>query len=302
MTALLVGAAVAGWIGSVLVLDQLRWFRRRRLILRLAPYQLDPRRWQTRSAVSLDSLRDVLAPVSTSAGEVLARAFGVTDPLDVRLARIGDRRTVTDFRLHQMAWSAVGFLAAVTLSFVTTVPTTVTAFLALTLPLIIFLVIEQQVTAAAERHRRQVRDELPVVAEQMAMLLQAGFSINSATVRLAQRSSGTIADDLAGVTRRSGQGLTTLEAWREWADLVDVEPLHRVVAICALDHEMGDVGPLMSEEARSIRQQAQRDLIEKIERRNQQVWVPVTVATLVPGVILLAIPFVDALRTFSVGQ
>jgi tight adherence protein C len=36
-----------------------------------------------------------------------------------------------------------------------------------------------------------------------------------------------------------------------------------------------------------------------MERRSQQVWIPVTVATLVPGVIFLAVPFVEALRMFS---
>ena len=39
--------------------------------------------------------------------------------------------------------------------------------------------------------------------------------------------------------------------------------------------------------------------IEQIERRGQQVWIPVTVATLVPGAILLAVPFLAALRTFA---
>jgi hypothetical protein len=36
-----------------------------------------------------------------------------------------------------------------------------------------------------------------------------------------------------------------------------------------------------------------------MDRRGQQVWVPVTVATLVPGVILLTVPFIQALRLFS---
>jgi hypothetical protein len=43
----------------------------------------------------------------------------------------------------------------------------------------------------------------------------------------------------------------------------------------------------------------QRELIEQIERRAQQVWIPVTVATLVPGAVLLAVPFIEALRLFS---
>jgi hypothetical protein len=43
----------------------------------------------------------------------------------------------------------------------------------------------------------------------------------------------------------------------------------------------------------------QREAIELMDRRAQQVWIPVTVAALVPGVVFLAVPFVDALRVFA---
>ena len=49
----------------------------------------------------------------------------------------------------------------------------------------------------------------------------------------------------------------------------------------------------------TIRSEVHRELIEAIERKGQQVWIPVTVATLVPGAVLLAVPFIEALRLFS---
>jgi hypothetical protein len=67
----------------------------------------------------------------------------------------------------------------------------------------------------------------------------------------------------------------------------------------SLNHQAGDLGSLIGEEARAIRRDVHRELIETVERRGQQVWIPVTVAALVPGVILLAVPFVHALRLFS---
>ena len=39
--------------------------------------------------------------------------------------------------------------------------------------------------------------------------------------------------------------------------------------------------------------------METIERRAQQVWIPVTVATLLPGAIFMAVPFVSALDVFK---
>ena len=78
-----------------------------------------------------------------------------------------------------------------------------------------------------------------------------------------------------------------------------VPALDWLVAVLALNREAGDLGRLVSEEARAIRRDAQRQLTETMERREQQVWVPVTVATLVPGVVFLSIPFIEALRLFS---
>jgi len=66
-----------------------------------------------------------------------------------------------------------------------------------------------------------------------------------------------------------------------------------------LRRDTSDLGRLISEEARSIRRDVQRELVETAERRGQQVWVPVTVAALLPGVLFLAIPFMAALDLFS---
>ena len=99
--------------------------------------------------------------------------------------------------------------------------------------------------------------------------------------------------------QRVQQGLTEAEALTEWSDLADVEAVGRLVAILALNSETADLGRLISEEARAMRRENQRELIESIEKRTQQVWIPVTAATLVPGLLLMGIPFLDALTLFS---
>jgi hypothetical protein len=100
---------------------------------------------------------------------------------------------------------------------------------------------------------------------------------------------------------RIQHGLSEQEALREWADVVRVPAVDRLVAVLALSRDATDLGGLVADEARSARRDAHRRLLETIERRTQQVWIPVTVATLVPGVLLLAVPFVQALRIFSAG-
>jgi Flp pilus assembly protein TadB len=131
------------------------------------------------------------------------------------------------------------------------------------------------------------------------MLLSSGYSLGAALNRLAARGEGASAADLQRVVGRIRQGLTEVEAVREWAAVARVPALDRLVPVVALNREAADLGRLISEEARSIRKDVQRELVETMERRGQQVWIPVTVATLIPGVIFLAIPFVEALRLFS---
>jgi tight adherence protein C len=297
--AVLCGLAV--WAGATLFLSQLRWFSRPPLVDRLRPYSpagmaSKPRRG---AILSVESFRDVVRPLARSLGERLAKLFGVSEELGTRLERIHSTDDVTAFRVRQLGWSVAGFGLGTLLAIALRPPAPVVLLFILSGPLLGFLVPEQQVAAASDAWRRRLNLELPVVAEQLAMLLSAGYSLGAALNRLAARGGGNVSRDLARVCGRIRQGLTEVEALREWAEVAQVEALHRLLPILGLNREAADLGRLISEEARSIRKDTQRRLIETAERRAQQVWIPVTVAALVPGVIFLAVPFLEALRLFA---
>ena len=297
--AVLCGLAL--WVGATLVLSHLRWFSRPPLLERLRPYSpAGMGRAGRRSPVlSVESFRDVVRPLCRSLGERLARLFGVSEELGTRLERIHSSDDVTSFRVRQVGWSVAGFGAGALLALVSRPPPALALLFIVTGPLLGFLVLEQQVASASDAWRRRLTLELPVVAEQLAMLLSAGYSLGAALNRLAARGGGNVARDLRRVRGRIRQGLSEIDALREWAEVADVDALHRLLPILGLNREASDLGRLISEEARSIRKDAQRRLLETAERRAQQVWIPVTVAALVPGVIFLAVPFLEALRLFA---
>jgi tight adherence protein C len=224
---------------------------------------------------------------------------GVTEPLAVRLERIGSTLDVTAFRVRQLGWAAVGLLTGSVLAAATQQSGPVALLLIVTGPLIGFLVVEQRLAAESQAWQRRLFLELPVVAEQLGMLLSAGYSLGAALGRLAARGKGACGRDLQRVVGRIRQGLSETEALREWATVADVDALHRLVGVLALNRQSGDLGRLIGEEARATRRDVHRELIETVERRGQQVWIPVTVAALVPGVIFLAVPFIDALSLFA---
>lgn len=296
-------AVVSGlvlWVGATLVLSQLRWFSRPTLAERLRPYVPGGYSGTRRqSAWSVASLREVIEPLCRSLGGRVARLMGVTEEVAVRLERIHSRLDVTAFRLRQLGWSLAAFALGALLAVALRPPPVPGLVLVLGLPLLAFLVVEQRLASESAAWQRSVFLELPVVAEQLAMLLSAGYSLGAALNRLAARGRGHVARDLARVCGRMRQGLSETEALGEWATLANVEALHRLVPILALNQEASDLGRLVSDEARAIRREAHRSLLETIERRGQQVWIPVTVAALVPGVIFLAVPFMEALRLFS---
>ncbi len=288
------------WAGATLVLAEVRWFARRPLADRLRPYSPTAAGTPARSGLwSFESFREVVGPASRAIGERVSRLFGVSEDLAVRLERIHSPYDVTTFRIRQVG-AAIAALAAASVVEVAVRPILPVAVLGLfSAPLLAFLVLEQRVASQSAAWQRRVFLELPVVTEQLAMLLSSGYSLGSALNRLAQRGHGATALDLRRVTSRVRQGLTEVEALREWAALAGVDAVDRLVPILALNQEAADLGRLVSDEARAIRKDVHRGLIETMDRRSQTVWIPVTVATLVPGVVLLAIPFSQALRLFS---
>jgi tight adherence protein C len=81
------------------------------------------------------------------------------------------------------------------------------------------------------------------------MLLSVGYSLGGALARLARRGQGVCGADLRRVCARVRQGMSDLDALREWAGRADVDALNRLVSVLALNREAGDLGRLISEEA-----------------------------------------------------
>ncbi len=301
MSRTLLGSSLLLWAGCTLLLSQLRWYSRRPLSTRLRPYEpggMSPHH-ELGGVLSVATFREVIAPLARLIGERVARLVGVEEPVEVRLRRIHSPLEVTEFRMRQLSWTALGLGAGTVVTVATRPPLGIAALFSLGGAMLGFLVVEQQLASASARWKRRLLLELPVVSEQLATLLGAGFSLGSALNRIATRGSGASGRDLAVVCQRIRQGLAEGDALREWSEVADLDALSRLVAVLALNRETSDLGRLVSAEARGIRREVQRELIEQIQQRSQQVWIPVTVATLVPGVVLLAVPFIEALRLFS---
>ena len=294
------GASLVVWLGATLLLSSRPRFSRPNLVERLRPYVPGGTSHPGGGGLlSAESFKELLEPSVRLAGDRLAGLFGVPEPLSLRLRRVHSPVAASAFRLRQMTATVTALVAAAVVAGAVRPPLPVALLLVAGGPLLVFLAIEQNLARQSERWQRSLEAELPVVAEQIAMLLNAGYSLGSALARIAANGHGCAAHDLRDVLNRVRHGVSEAEALREWAEVARVDAVHRLVGVLALGSEAADLGRIVSGEARQARRDLHRRTIELIERRAQQVWIPVTVATLVPGVILLAVPFLAALRLFS---
>ena len=295
---LLVLSGLVLWLGLSFLLLQIPAVGRVRLVDRLRPFT-------TGGAVPARSegggARRVLLPLAIEVGGRLAGVLGLDDDVPARLFRIHSPVSPAAFRMRQLGWALAAVAGAVVVGTVARLPA-IAVVLAIPVACVAaYALTELQLNRDNRRFDERRTLEMPVVAEQLAMLVSAGYSLGSALGRVASRGHGACARDIARVHRRIQHGLPERQALQEWAVQARSPGVDRLVAVLALSSETGDLGRLLSEEARSIRRSVQRRTVEIMDRRSQQVWVPVTVAALVPGVIFLAVPFVAALRLFAGG-
>ena len=299
MTRLVVGLCAAFWLGSLLLFSRFPFFRKTPLADRLLPYAQGRSAGRSGRGFSGASVSEVLGPLARSFGQALAKLFGVREELATRLERTHSELDPTAFRLRQFGWCVVSFSAGLLLMFLSAVAPAVGLFFTLGGALLPFLLLEQQLANQSIRWKRRVFLELPVIEEQIAILLTAGYSLGAAMNRVASRGNGACAADLRRVCLHIRQGRSDHEALLAWAALAEQDGVHRLVSILSLDRESSDLGRLVSDEARASRREAHRELLASVEKKSQQVWIPVTFATLVPGVIFVSVPFVAALDLFT---
>ncbi len=285
------------WIGVATCLAQTPWGRRRPLRRRLAPFLpgaagpgTDP------PAAQVGSGAAVLSPAALHLLDRISRMLGAHDELATRLLRADDRREASTYRAQQLAGAVVATCVGGAVAVGAGTSELGAVALLLGAPAAWVVGTERHLDARIADQQRRLRLELPVVGEQLAILIGAGYSLPAALQRLAERGRGRAARDLGVVSRDLRRGVHESAALAGWEARTGLPAVGRLVKVLAMHRDAGDLGHLVAAEARATRAESHRALVETIERRSQLVWIPVTVATLVPGLILLAVPFVAALR------
>ena len=271
------GCAVArrlsrSWVGATLVLRRSRVVRpplaRRPAAALRARRPGHRRRWPTGCCRSSRSARSSARSPRT-VGERVARLFGVNEDLGrPPRARPHADLDATAFRVRQLGCGGRRLRRRRSPPPAIRPPALVVLLFLVGAPLLAFLVVEQQLAVGVRPLASAASSSsCPVVAEQLGMLLSAGYSLGAALNRLATRGQGACGQDLARVVGRIRQGSPRSTPCGSGPPSPTSTRVDRLVAVLALNREAGDLGRLISEEARAIRRDVQRELVEPIERR-----------------------------------
>lgn len=294
MSGSVVGAVLgaAGGAGCWLVANRVRRLRRTSITDRVLPYLRDlPSRPGAPDPGASSPQALLRVGVDALAGR-LDTILGGSASVGRRLARANDPLTVHEFRIEQAVWGLVGFLVAAVPSVALGIrhPDRGVALMILCLAssALAVLLRENRLTAQVARRERRILEELPVLAELLALAVAAGESPTAALDRVVRRSGGEFAADLARVLAEVRTGTALTQALDGLAGRTGLAPVSRFAQGMAIALERGTpLADLLHAQAGDVREAGRRALIESGARREVLMMVPVVFLVL-PTVVLFA--------------
>ena len=296
--------ALLGLVAAAGVLMAVAWvppLRRPRLEQRLAPYlrdsarpsrllQTDPVSWQ------LATVARLLGPFLTDAVRALDRTVGGARSVRRRLAALGTRQSVEQFRLEQLVWSASGLLvgaaaAGVYFLLLRRVNLLTAAILCAGGVVSGALACDWWLSARVRRREQALLNEFPVVAELLALAVSAGEGPVAAIERICRLSRGELAQDLKGTLADARAGAPLVEALQGLADRTSLESLARFVDGVVIALERGTpLADVLRAQAGDVRAAGKRALLESGGRREIAMMVPVVFLVLPVTVVFALFP------------
>lgn len=296
MSGLWWGALLGGLCGAGLWLVGIRVLASRRtsVELRVLPYLRDLPSADgpllPRPGASL--VHGLMQPALRRAAGLVERFLGGGAGIARRLDRAGSSLTVHDFRVEQVVWGFLAFLAA-------GVPS---ALLAAdrpehTLPLFLLslcafalgvLLRENRLTAQVTRREQKMLEELPTLAELLALAVAAGEGPVAALGRVVRRSHGELSDELRRVLAEVRTGTPVAQAFDALAGRTGIAAVSRFAEGIAIAVDRGTpLADVLHAQAGDVREAGRRALIESGARREVLMMVPVVFLVL-PTVIVFA--------------
>ncbi len=295
----LLGAALA--CGLWLVAARLVALARGNFDARVLSYLSDMPQLSRRSALGDPGAGSLWRPLWRRAAAGLDRLVGGAASVGRRLERAGLDLTVQDFRAQQVTWGLVAFsttaVVATTVAWRSPERAVPLAVLTCVSALAGVVLRDHRLSTQVTTHEEQVLDELPVVAELLALAVAAGEGPVAALDRAVRRSNGALSRDLARVLGEVRTGTPVAAAFDAFAARSGLAVVARFADGISVALDRGTpLAEVLHAQAADVREARRRALIESGARREIAMMVPVVFLVL-PTTILFAFwPGVIGLR------
>lgn len=290
------GALLGGVTGLGLWLAGARMLASRRssLEVRVLPYLRDlPSAGRPATpGPGASLLHGLVQPWLRTLAGAVERVLGGSAGIARRLERAGSPATVHEFRVEQVVWGFVAFLAAALPSALLAARTPGRALPLFLLCLCAFalgvLLRENRLTSQVEQRERRMLEELPTIAELLALAVAAGEGPVAALDRVVQRSHGELSAELRRVLAEIRTGTPVAPAFDALAARNGLAAVSRFAEGVAIAVERGTpLADVLHAQAGDVREAGRRALIESGARREVLMMVPVVFLVL-PTVVIFA--------------
>ncbi|MHB8189765.1 MAG: type II secretion system F family protein [Ferrimicrobium sp.] len=156
-----------------------------------------------------------------------------------------------------------------------------------------------KIHSLAIRQRKLLVQELPTLLGTISSDLRRGVSLTSSLTTLEGRSPPTWKPLLHELSQRLTHGESLDEILRSIDERIHDSTIHTVMRLLVRGYESHTTTQLVDNLVDQAYQRAHNRLITKAERQQQLIWIPVAIATLVPGMLLLFAPLVSSLKLLA---
>ncbi|MFI6681130.1 type II secretion system F family protein [Kribbella sp. NPDC050470] len=284
---MVLGAVLGGvfGLGLLVVARRLPFLRKPSVDERVGPYLRDLGGGEVFLGVAdsgspFYAILRLFGPTLRAGATRLERLLGGAASIRRRLSRAGIDRTVEEFRIEQLLWGTACFGAGLVVSIVALSvgagnPVGMLLFCAL-LGVIGVLARDTYLTTQVRRRERRLLEELPTVAELLALSVAAGEGPAAALDRVARSCRGELAEELKRVLGETRAGETLVRALDGLADRTGLLALSRFADGLAVALERGTpLADVLRAQAGDIREAGRRELIESGARREVAMMIPV---------------------------
>ncbi len=247
------------------------------------------------------TIERLLAPVVRDGVRWVERWGSPTQELRARLVRAGSDVTVEQFRAQQVVWGVGGLVGGTGLALVLAAsrhPSPVALFVLVAVAGVGAAAAKDYVLGLAVTKREgRIVDELPTVAELLALSVSAGEGALGALERVARTTKGVMAEELRYTLATARAGAPLSQALMQLADRTGVLALRRFADGVATAVDLGTpLAEVLRSQAQDVRDAGQRALMEEGGKREIAMMVPVVFLILPVTVIFAVFPGLTTIR------